>query len=55
LFDVPQPMQGDATRLRLWVAVITARELDAGGEIANLDAKTWQQRWEQLQQLGGPP
>jgi hypothetical protein len=42
-------------RLRLWVAVITARGLDAGGEIAPLDARTWQQRWEQLQKLGGPP
>jgi hypothetical protein len=52
---VPQPVQGDAARLRLWVEVITARELDAGGEIADLDAKTWQQRWEQLQKLGGPP
>jgi WD40 repeat protein len=55
LFDVPQPVQGDAARLRLWVAVIAARELDAGGEVADLDARTWQQRWEHLQKLGGPP
>jgi hypothetical protein len=52
---VPQPVQGDAARLRLWVEVLTARELDAGGEIANLDAKTRQQRWKQLQKFGGPP
>jgi WD40 repeat protein len=55
LFDVPQPVQGDAAQLRLWVEVITARELDAGGEIADLDAKTWQQRWQQLQKVGVPP
>jgi hypothetical protein len=55
LFEVPPPVQGDAARLRLWVEVITARELDAGGEIADLDAKTWQLRWQRLQKLGGPP
>jgi WD40 repeat protein len=55
LFEVPQPLKSDATRLRLWIEVITARELDAGGELADLDAKTWQQRWQQLQKLGGPP
>jgi WD40 repeat protein len=54
-FDVPQPVAGDAARIRLWVEVITSRELDAGGEIAELDAKTWHERWKQLQQLGGPP
>jgi hypothetical protein len=55
LFEVPQPVPGEAARLRLWVEVITARELDAGGEIAELDAQTWQQRWQQLRKLGGPP
>jgi WD40 repeat protein len=55
LFAVPPPVEGDAARLRLWVEVITGRELDAGGEIADLDAQTWQQRWQQLHKLGGPP
>jgi hypothetical protein len=55
LFEVPQPVAGGAARLRLWVEVITARELDAGGEVAELDAKTWHERWQQLQKLGGPP
>lgn len=52
---MPQPLQGDAPRLRLWAEVVTGREVDAGGEIADLDAKTWQRRWQQLQKLGGPP
>jgi hypothetical protein len=55
LFEVPQPVEGDAVRLRLWVEVITARELDAGGEIAALDARTWHGRYAQLHKLGGPP
>jgi WD40 repeat protein len=55
LFELPQPVEGDAARLRLWAEVITARELDAGGEVADLGAKTWRQRREQLHKLGGPP
>ena len=55
LFEVPQPVEGDAARLRLWVEVITMRELDAGGEVADLDAAAWQQRRDRLQKLGGPP
>jgi hypothetical protein len=54
-FELPQPVAGDPQRLRLWVEVITARELDAGGEVANLDEKTWQERYLRLQKLGGPP
>jgi WD40 repeat protein len=55
LFELTQPVAGDPARLRLWVEVMTARELDAGGEVVELDAKTWQERSQQLQALGGPP
>jgi WD40 repeat protein len=55
LFAVPPPVEGNPARLRLWVEVITGRELDAGGEIIDLDAQTWQQRWQQLHKFGGPP
>jgi WD40 repeat protein len=55
LFLVPQPVEGKPDQLRRWVEVITARELDAGGEVADLDAETWRQRWDRLQKLGGPP
>jgi WD40 repeat protein len=55
LVEVPQPLPGDPARVRLWVEVITGRELDSGGEVADLDAKTWQERYHRLQKLGGPP
>jgi WD40 repeat protein len=55
LFELAQPVAGDPVRLRLWVEVTTARELDAGGEVVEVDAKTWHERHTQLQQLGGPP
>jgi WD40 repeat protein len=52
---VPSPLAGDPSRLKLWVEVLTARELDAGGGVHELDAKSWAERRERLQQLGGPP
>jgi WD40 repeat protein len=55
LLPVPQPLPGDPARLRLWVEVITGRELDAGGEVAELDDKTWQERRDRLDKLGGAP
>jgi serine/threonine protein kinase/WD40 repeat protein len=55
LLEITQPVQGDPARLRLWVEVITGRELDAGGEVAELDTKAWQERYDRLQKLGGPP
>jgi serine/threonine protein kinase/WD40 repeat protein len=55
LLEITQPLEGDPARLRLWVEVITGRELDAGGEVAELDTKAWQERYDRLQKLGGPP
>jgi len=55
LYNVPQTLRGDRPRLRLWVEVITGRELDAGGEVADLEATAWQQRRDRLHKLGGPP
>ncbi len=52
---VPSPLTGDPSRLALWVEVLTARELDAGWGVHELDPKTWSERRERLQQLGGPP
>jgi serine/threonine protein kinase/WD40 repeat protein len=51
----PRPSAGDGERIRLWFEVATGQELDAGGGISNLDAKTWQERYDRLQKLGGPP
>jgi WD40 repeat protein len=55
LWEAPQRLEGDPERLRLWVEVVTGRELDAGQWAAELDVKTWLQRYRRLQELGGPP
>jgi hypothetical protein len=52
-WSVPSCGEIDLERLRLWVEVATSLELDAGGAVVELNAKTWRQRWEQLQKLGG--
>jgi hypothetical protein len=55
LWAVPVPVVGDADRIRLWVEATTGLELDAGGAVVELDAKTWRERGDRLQKLGGPP
>jgi WD40 repeat protein len=55
LWEAPQRLEGDPERLRLWVEVVTGFELDPGHGVVQLDAKTWQQRYRRLQELGGPP
>jgi WD40 repeat protein len=55
VFDVPQTLEGDAERIRLWVEVNTGKELDAGGAIVELRPEEWLKRWERLQKLGGLP
>ena len=55
LWRVPSPLAGDASRLTLWVQAPTARELDAGGGVHELDAKSWSDRRQRLDRLGGPP
>jgi WD40 repeat protein len=55
LWAVPAPVVGDADRIRLWVEVATGLELDATGAVVELDAETWRQRCERLQELGGGP
>jgi WD40 repeat protein len=55
VFDVPQTLEGDAERIRLWVEVNTGKELDAGGAIVDLKPDEWLKRWQRLQKLGGLP
>jgi WD40 repeat protein/tRNA A-37 threonylcarbamoyl transferase component Bud32 len=55
LWGVPDPVAGDPDGIRLWVEVTTGLELDASGAVVELDAETWRQRWERLQELGGRP
>jgi WD40 repeat protein len=49
------PLEGDCERIVLWTQVITGKELDAFGEVQNLDAAAWQERRQRLDALGGPP
>ena len=45
----------DPERIALWAQVITGIEADEHGNARVLDAATWQQRRQRLQELGGPP
>ena len=42
-------------RIMLWPQVITGLEVDELTTLRVLDAATWQQRRQRLQELGGPP
>jgi WD40 repeat protein len=55
LIPAPPPLPGDPEHIRLRIEVATGMELDPGGAVVELDAKTWRERWERLQKLGGPP
>ena len=55
LWQVPQPMRGDPERIMLWAQVLTGIEVDELTVVHVLDAATWQQRRQRLQELGGPP
>ncbi len=55
LWKVPQPILGDPERIMLWTQVITGLEVDELTAVRVLDAATWQQRRQRLQELGGPP
>ena len=55
LWSIPEPLEGDIDRIRLWVQVLTDVELDSQGDFHVLDSETWQERRDRLEQLGGPP
>jgi serine/threonine protein kinase/WD40 repeat protein/tetratricopeptide (TPR) repeat protein len=56
LGDVPAPpLEGEAARLTLWAQLITERSLDASNVEGWLTFKTWDERRERLEELGGPP
>jgi WD40 repeat protein len=53
---MPAPLLGEPESIALWITVITGTELSADGRgLYVLDANTWKQRRQQLQELGGPP
>jgi WD40 repeat protein len=55
LWHAPRPIEGDPERILLRAQVITGLELDEYGDTRGLDAATWEQRRQRLQELGGPP
>ena len=55
LWGVPVPIEGEVERIVRWTEVITGMELDAEGVVHVLDAATWHERRQRLDQLGGPP
>jgi WD40 repeat protein len=52
---VSAPLEGTVERIVLWIQVVTGTELDADTQIRVLDASTWQERRQRLEELGGPP
>jgi WD40 repeat protein/tetratricopeptide (TPR) repeat protein len=52
---IPAPLEADTDRLVVWTQVITGMELDADQAVRVLDAPTWRQRRQRLEEMGGPP
>jgi WD40 repeat protein len=55
LWNVPSPLEGSAEHLTLAVQLLTAQEIDSGGELFDLDGRAYQERWQRLEQQGGLP
>src|SRR5262249_10769358 len=54
-WEMPAAVEGDVSRVVLWIQVLTGTELDQDGLFRDLDAATWRQRRNQLAELGGSP
>jgi hypothetical protein len=48
-------VQGTPEQILLWCEVRTGLTIDEYGGVRALDAKTWHERRERLEKLGGPP
>jgi WD40 repeat protein len=55
LWSTPRPVKGDPERILLWAQIFIDLELHQHGGTRRLDAATWKQRRQRLQELGGPP
>jgi WD40 repeat protein len=53
LWEVPSPVEGPPEQVALWVQVLTGLELDTNAMVQVLDAATWRQRRQRLDELGG--
>jgi serine/threonine protein kinase/WD40 repeat protein len=54
VWRMPAPLKGNPEQIRLWIETLTGMELDSGGALVDLDAQTWNERYDRLQKLGGP-
>jgi WD40 repeat protein len=55
LWRRPAALDAPAERLKLWTEVTLGQEVDASGAVLTLDGAAVRQRWQRLQELGGPP
>jgi WD40 repeat protein len=55
LWDLPSSVQGKVGRIKVWLRVLTGMELDEGGAVRVLDARSREKARRELQDLGGPP
>ena len=55
LWKAPRPVQGTPEHILLWCEARTGLTLDEYGDVRVLDAKSWHERRERLEKLGGPP
>jgi serine/threonine protein kinase/WD40 repeat protein len=55
LGKVPRPLEGNGHHLQLWAEVLTGLQLDEDGTIGMLDGRTWRERKDRLEKLGGAP
>jgi WD40 repeat protein len=55
VWNLPQELEGEVQRLKLWVEVTSGLELADDGSIRWLERPAIQERRERLTQLGGPP
>jgi len=54
-WKAPRPVQGTPEHILPWCEARTGLTLDERGDVRGLDAKTWHERRERLEKLGGRP
>jgi WD40 repeat protein len=55
LWRLPTPVPGGVEQIRLWVEVLSGKEMQPDGAVRVLDAAQWEERLQRLQTLGGAP
>jgi WD40 repeat protein len=55
LWRTPTPVPGGVEQVRLWIEVLSGKEMQPDGAVRVLEAAEWQQRRQRLQDQGGAP